>query len=398
MAETPGRRLTRQELYDLVWSGPISGLPPLVGVSTVTIAKACREMYVPTPPQGYWLRQKTGKNVSRIPLPRRPPGLADDLMFGGGPYWRVYRPSLSDDELLGPVPPEPSFDESLDEIRKRVEASVKKILVPKDMARVHPVVGRLLAQDEAKRQKTRGQSYVMSWDEAVYESPAQQRRLRIASAILMAAAGLGCSADMAGTTAMGAVLNDFYVKVGHQRVTLRAEVIEVSERVGKGADAKARRTEKIRISLSGARDGKELSWLDGEIRLEQHATEIVQAIIVQGEEQHRRQVLGNHAWRISAQANLIERHRMEREEAERRERERLVNLEREQLERLLEEAEAFRRAEAIRRYVAEARSASERLANPMSPGEIDRWASWALDQADRIDPVVNGDFRVRYAV
>lgn len=107
IAETQGRRLTRQELYDLVWSGPFSGLPPLVGVSTVTIAKTCREMHVPTPLQSYWLRQKTGKNGSRIPLPKRPPGLADDIMFAGDPCWLVERQSLFDDELWGAVPPEP---------------------------------------------------------------------------------------------------------------------------------------------------------------------------------------------------------------------------------------------------------------------------------------------------
>jgi hypothetical protein len=33
--------------------------------------------------------------------------------------------------------------------------------------------------------------------------------------------------------------------------------------------------------------------------------------------------------------------------------------------------------------------------HPMTPQELDEWSTWALSQADRIDPVASGAFRTR---
>lgn len=72
---------------------------------------------VPVPPRGYWARKAAGKRDVRPKLPPRPPGLGEETVVGGGPYWRYHtwtRPS--DEELLGPIPPEPTFDEPLEAV------------------------------------------------------------------------------------------------------------------------------------------------------------------------------------------------------------------------------------------------------------------------------------------
>ncbi len=108
---------------------------------------------------------------------------------------------------------------------------------------------------------------------------------------------------------------------------------------------------------------------------------------------HRDSVLRDHRWRIQRREDLIERRRKEREEAERLERELIAELERRRVERLLGEAEALRRAEETRQYVARAREANAALPDPMPPKELAAWADWAMAQADRIDPVRGGAFR-----
>ena len=67
------------------------------------------------------------------------------------------------------------------------------------------------------------------------------------------------------------------------------------------------------------------------------------------------------------------------------------------LRRRLGEAEALRKAMAIRQYVAEAREANAQLPDPVSGAEMAGWADWALAVADRIDPVRSGAFRKRDA-
>lgn len=66
-------------------------------------------MHVPTPPQGYWNKKAAGKPAMRLALPPRPVGLDDTVVLAGGCYGRYYQHSISQEEILGPVPPVPTF-------------------------------------------------------------------------------------------------------------------------------------------------------------------------------------------------------------------------------------------------------------------------------------------------
>lgn len=57
--------LTRQELYDLVWSIPIIKLAESFGISDVGLSKICDRHRVPTPPRGYWAKKGSGKKVKQ---------------------------------------------------------------------------------------------------------------------------------------------------------------------------------------------------------------------------------------------------------------------------------------------------------------------------------------------
>ncbi len=63
-------RLTRRELYDLVWSKPLSLLAQELPVSDVGLAKICKRLNIPRPSQGYWTRRRTRHGtVKPPPLP-----------------------------------------------------------------------------------------------------------------------------------------------------------------------------------------------------------------------------------------------------------------------------------------------------------------------------------------
>jgi hypothetical protein len=57
--------LTRQELYDLVWSTPMTKLAETFGISDVGLAKICDRHRVPTPPRGYWAKKEAGHKVKQ---------------------------------------------------------------------------------------------------------------------------------------------------------------------------------------------------------------------------------------------------------------------------------------------------------------------------------------------
>ena len=107
-------RLTRQELYAFVWSQPMSKLAGRFGMSDVALKKHCAHAEVPTPDRGYWAKKESGKPALQVALPRRPPGMSDEVFVAGGNYW--YR-SWSEEDLE-PIPPPPEFSEPIEAMRE----------------------------------------------------------------------------------------------------------------------------------------------------------------------------------------------------------------------------------------------------------------------------------------
>jgi hypothetical protein len=63
--------LTREELYELVWSKPLIELAQDFGLSDVAVAKRCRKLGVPVPGRGYWARVAAGQAPRQPKLRKR---------------------------------------------------------------------------------------------------------------------------------------------------------------------------------------------------------------------------------------------------------------------------------------------------------------------------------------
>ncbi len=63
--------LSREELYELVWSKPMLELAKDFGLSDVALAKRCRRLAVPVPGRGYWARVAAGQAPRQAPLKKR---------------------------------------------------------------------------------------------------------------------------------------------------------------------------------------------------------------------------------------------------------------------------------------------------------------------------------------
>src|SRR5215510_4344773 len=61
--------LTREELYDQVWTTPGRKLAPQFGLSDVGLSKICKKHRIPRPPPGYWARIEHGATIRRALLP-----------------------------------------------------------------------------------------------------------------------------------------------------------------------------------------------------------------------------------------------------------------------------------------------------------------------------------------
>jgi hypothetical protein len=62
-------RITREELYEAVWSEPVQKLALALGISDVGLAKICKKLNVPRPGRGYWAKPRGTRKLLRVPLP-----------------------------------------------------------------------------------------------------------------------------------------------------------------------------------------------------------------------------------------------------------------------------------------------------------------------------------------
>lgn len=105
--------VTREQLYEDVWSAPATSLKAKYKVSSTYLARICGRLNVPRPPRGYWAKLKFGQTPPRPPLP--PPLPGDELDWAPGlddRYWGHAR-----------TPPAPPRAPTGDPVVRRVKRS-----------------------------------------------------------------------------------------------------------------------------------------------------------------------------------------------------------------------------------------------------------------------------------
>lgn len=87
-------QITREELYELVWSEPMLAVAKRFGVSSSYLARVCTRLNVPRPTRGYWAKLSVGKAPTQARLPIAPPG--DELSWNpaGGAVNVSHAPAL----------------------------------------------------------------------------------------------------------------------------------------------------------------------------------------------------------------------------------------------------------------------------------------------------------------
>src|ERR1700723_3297231 len=66
--------VSREELYEMVWSMPMIKVAEQFKVSGSYMARVCSALRVPRPQIGHWAKLAVGKGPERNPLPEAQPG------------------------------------------------------------------------------------------------------------------------------------------------------------------------------------------------------------------------------------------------------------------------------------------------------------------------------------
>lgn len=381
-------RLTRKALYNLVWSEPMMTLSARFQISDVALKKTCARAGIPTPERGYWAKKDAGKGVFQAAFPLRPPGMSDEIEIGAGGnnsygYW-------TEEDFLSPIGPPPEFSEPIEAVRVRITETIGHVTVPKKVLMWHPIIDRLLKEDEKRREKQLSESYPFSWDKPRFDSPLDRRRLRILNSLFFAVAKMNGKASVRGRETL-----DIGISFFQQHLPLSLERPKKPNRRTQVV-GNAEESCDMRLCLSilkGWGSEEALSgWQDDDNhKLEAQMTEIAIQVVLTAEIKYRENALHQHQWHIKRKAQLEEEQRKRKLEAERAEKEREKRIEQNRVNRLLKDAAAFQQAGEIRKYVESLRQTLARDKS-YSIEEFEEWSQWALAVADRIDPAVDRKF------
>ena len=79
-------KISRQALYDLVWSKPLAGAAVQVGLSANGLAKLCDRLMIPRPARTYWTRAGRAASGERPALPPAPREAAAEIVVGADQF------------------------------------------------------------------------------------------------------------------------------------------------------------------------------------------------------------------------------------------------------------------------------------------------------------------------
>lgn len=379
---------TRADLYEEVWAEPLRVVAKRYAVSDVALGKICRKLRVPLPGRGYWARKASGKTSARPALPP---------VEDGEPTEVAIAPHVDG----GQGRSDPA-------VRERVAAAKAngKIVVADKLLRPHALVAAAAAMLRGTTREPFGPEPTGPCLDIDVTRSSLPRALRIMDALMHAFDARGFRVEVVDSKK--AETRGYYRRRRESRGATCVEVdgewivfalVEKSSAriVPPPEPPKGLTGEKLQSWRSWNRERREVV-ANGRLMLHIKNADLVSTrkVWVDGSRQRLEDCLGDFVAQLHAAAAAIRDDRLERErqhrewEEDRRRRLEAVErarLEDERKEALLRRLDDWRRARQIREYVADVRQCCAGIEREASVAEIVAELGWALELADRLDPL-----------
>ena len=368
--------LTREQLYELAWQKPMSRLAAEYSISGVGLAKLCARHTIPTPPRGYWALLAVGRAPSKPKLPSLKN--APTIRIQGG---KSFAPKIKDELSI-----------SIQAERQ----PTRRIVVSERLQSPIPLVAQ--ARDALHVAKEDGDGLVLPPPGCLAVCVSRTRlprALRIADALLKSFEARGWSVAISDRSTL--------VSVDTSLVTIGIEeILETEERPEK-PDLDSgyygfhyNRTSTVRKPsgrLMIVIHEKEVLWKHTQQRKwrdsEKHVLEDQLNDVVVGLLKLSTALKVDHTRReLEAQA-AEERGRKVQAALDEQDRLRKA-LAREiaAVQLLLDQGVRWRRSQDLRLLVQAARERGRLEESQLEGQALEDWAQWALQQADRFDPLI----------
>jgi hypothetical protein len=346
-----GKELTREELFELVWSEPMLALSKKFEISDVGLRKICKRHDIPLPKLGHWQRVRAGRNIQRPTLPKSDNEekitlVEMDRPTGKKVYpWTQRQIEIESDPNLNLVVPE------------RLRNSDAIIVAAR----------KALSNSENNSYKFSGMRD-SGWGalDIVVQPKLMRRALAFMNTLIKLLKARGHEIEVQHD-ATYAIIKEYRAKI---QLKERSRI--VTEQNGNWP---TRRFLPTGILAFKADAWGHLEWVDGSRKLEEQLSNIVARLEIQVEELHE-------IWRQNRIREEEERERIRLiEEAQKRKEDELA-----EFKSLLSQADRWKKVQVLREYLSNAKLRA--VAENRLSDKFNAWLEWATKKTDWYDPYV----------
>jgi hypothetical protein len=377
--------ITREELYELVWSMPMTRASKQLCVSDVMLGRVCREREVPCPPRGYWAALRSEKKRSQYVQPPLPNHAVSahkfhDFLLEQKDRQNADRPEDFDPQNLAePIPPPPeAFAISIKEYRHSIEQALPELLEPNQITTLHPTVQKVYEYDlRVAAERRRGH-----WGQTTqYQGDKGKLQLQLLNTFVQLFDQMGFKVEVSGrkyfhfSVEICGWFRQFHVFLQHHNPR----------------PTRNKRTDEkppTRYCFSWSREPELRRYSEPYYQFDELTADCVRSVIVdlaiKAEENYREGVFSSYERNVEARKNAIKRQAMLEVQAAERRRKALEKLLSMRVDLMGGAVRDMNHSDQVRSLIA---ILQEKSANARRPVEgLDGWVSWATHHANMIDP------------
>ena len=378
------KNISREALYELIWSKPMTHVAKDLGISDVMLGKMCKEQLVPKPPRGYWANLGSDKKRVVYARPELPDLFQKKNDFN---QWVLddykLRESLrtdkfDPDDLSDPVrEPPPPFMETLPQFRERMSGVMPVLPNMEALKVMHPLIRTINEADLQLEEAHKKDRWAPS---PQFRTLQGRQQLRLFNVFVSCFQVLGFEPSVRGRKYL----------VFSARVFDQPKKFNVFLKNYNPSAAEMRRfktTKRTTYCFAWTEDDEEVTRSKNYYEFEELSAETVKTVVldllVKREEGYRRSVFFEHSYNVRARNEAIEMKQRRAEMLDKLKEQANVQLMETRTKLLRQAIEQMHYADQIRNLI---NAVKEKSSNQVVSKELDRWAAWAVEQAEAIDP------------
>jgi hypothetical protein len=364
----PETTLTREQLYEQIWSQPLSTLAHIYMRTEMSLRTLCIEMSIPVPRDGHWEKIKAGKQINTPPL-------STNYQGSGTVTLPIREPKKTKEKEEKNAPAKPVITSQVEPKKgivmeqkafKPMTATISNLPTDKLVISAGKTLQKMIKEGTLHD----GKVFSSSWQGEIGISVSPElvdRALTFMSTLIKALRVRGHDIIVKSNATCVVVFQQelkIHCRERTKRITVNEQFVTY----------RFRPSGLLALKLDGLY-GRE--WVDGVTKF---IDDQIPSMIDKFEEEGRRKI----EWAASA-----EKSRLEREEKARIEKERQQNHDRElsASRNLLQRALRWEKSLALRRYINELETRA--LKETLLPEDLQQYLAWARKKADWYDPFIN---------